>query len=98
MFSKILKTNRNFSFMNFKDDYDVNCNIQISSANKRHIWLGTEKPNPRILSCKLTPGTTGWCEYPLPNDVLIDHRMHLTQRQSFRLALRLIKFAILGKL
>lgn len=93
MFGKKSKTRRGFHIIRFKDDYGVKCNMQISSTYEKHIWLGTESPNPKILE----PGL-GWTPYQMPENTLIDHRMHLTRIQSAKLALKLLKFAILGHL
>lgn len=104
------KTNRGFAMVNFQDDYGEECNIQISSACDPHIWLGIDKVKPIIMYKdaknlglnleKQSPecGECGWCDYPIPKEVFMPHRMHLSKKQSLKLALKLLKFAFLGKL
>lgn len=93
---KYLKTYtaRGFELLNFCDDNGDLCDIQrSSSAMEDKIWLGTNSPEPKILE-----RGTGWADYPLPNDVLINHRMHLTRKQTISLALKLLKFGLFNKL
>ena len=92
-------TNRGFELLNFYDRYDELCDIQRSSlATEDAIWLGVHNPNPRIMASKTPEGGTGWVDYPLSEDVLINHRMHLTRKQSISLALKLLKFGLFNKL
>lgn len=104
------KTQRGFDVLEFEDDYNTKCNLQISSAANPHIWLGVSDPIVHIM-CKdaralgLDPKTSegepiyaGWCEYPIPPTAHIFSRMHLTPKQSFKLAFKLIRFAIFCRL
>ena len=103
-------TSRGFPIVYFEDDYDQEGNIQISSAREPHIWLGISRPNLRIMWKdaealglnleKKYPETNeyGWCDYPVPDEVLIESRLHLTRKQSFRLALKLLKYAFFERL
>lgn len=87
-------TKRGFEILNFYDFYNEKCDIQRSSlATEDAIWLGTHSPNPQILEDGI-----GWTKYPLPKNVLISHRMHLTRKQSVRLALKLLKFGLFDRL
>lgn len=87
------KTNRGFELLQFQDDYGELCDIQrSSSAEADKVWLGTHKTNPKILV------STGWTEYPIPSDVLISHRMHLTRKQSISLAFKLLLFGLFNKI
>ena len=102
------KTKRGFALVNFQDDYGVDCNVQISSAVEPHIWLGVPRPDvlirykdAKILGLDLVKrdyetNQYGWCEYPIPKEALIESRMHLNKKQSFKLAIELLKFAIFG--
>jgi hypothetical protein len=93
------KTSRGFGLVQFYDDYDELCDIQrSSSAEASKIWLGTHNVCPKILASKTEKGGTGWVEYPIPSDVFINHRMHLTRKQSISLAFKLLKFGLLDKL
>lgn len=102
-------TSRGFSRFDFRDDYDLKCSLQISSACEPHVWLGVNRPEVRIMWKdakeigldleKKYPetGACGWCEIPVPEKAFIDSRMHLTKKQSFKLAIKLVKFAITGR-
>lgn len=92
-------TLRGFELLTFHDRYDALCDIQRSSlATEDAIWLGTHSPEPKIMASKTPEGGTGWVEYPLSEDVLINHRMHLTRKQTISLALKLLKFGLFNKL
>lgn len=92
-------TNRGFELLQFYDRYDELCDIQRSSlATEDAIWLGIHNPNPRIMASKTTQGGVGWVEYPIPDDVLISTRMHLTREQCVDLAYKLLKFGLFNEL
>lgn len=92
-------TNRGFELLQFYDRYDKLCDIQRSSlATEDAIWLGNHNPEPKIMASKTPQGGTGWVEYPLSEDVLITHRMHLTRKQCISLALKLLKFGLFNRL
>lgn len=93
------KTIRGFDILHFYDDNDKECDIQESStADKSRIWLGTHDAEPKIMASKTKQGGTGWVDYPIPDDVLINHRMHLNRVQSISLALKLLKFGLFNKI
>ena len=99
------KTERGFSVENFKDRYGVKCSIQKSSlATEDCIWLGVDDSDPRIMASKAakhrvpTNQKTGWIEYPLSSDVLLNTRMHLSQEMVKQLLPILNKFAETGEL
>jgi len=78
-------TQRGFDITNFKDLYDNDCSLQESSlATQAAIWLGISRPTPKIMASQAkqfgveTDETTGWVEYPIPEEVLISTRMHLS--------------------
>jgi hypothetical protein len=81
-------TERGFALIEFKDHYDTKCNIQESSlACTDAIWIGVEDANPRIMASQAeengveTDETCGWVRYPIPEDVFLTTRMHLTKEQ-----------------
>jgi hypothetical protein len=77
------KTNRGFDLITFQDRYDSQCSIQKSSlATEDCIWLGIDDPDPKIMASKTIQGGTGWVKYEIPDDVLINTRMHLTRKQA----------------
>lgn len=93
------KTQRGFSLIEFNDLYGLKCNIQKSSlATEDAIWFGVEDANPRIMASKVVDGGTGWMPYPIPEDVLLSTRMHLTRKQVKKLLPILKKFVRTGEL
>ena len=93
------KTARGFSILHFKDDNEELCDIQHSSTtDKSRIWLGVHSAKAEILASKTEQGGTGWVSYPIPKDVMITHRMHLSRKQSISLAFKLLKFGLFNKL
>ena len=86
-------TNRGFTKLVATDDYNVEFDIQESSSVDPHIWLGINHPRVSILTEE-----RGWIEFVMPNDTLIESRMHLNRKQCFCVAIKLIKFWILGRL
>jgi len=98
-------TQRGFSHADFKDHYGLPCSIQKSSlATKDAIWFGVDDPQPKVLACQAgsvgveTNETCGWVDYPIPKEVLINTRMHLTQDQVKELLPILQHFADTGEL
>lgn len=61
------------------------------------LWIGIDNPEPKImksraleLGLQLPPGeVSGWMPYPIPQDVLINTRMHLNEKQVRGLIARL---------
>lgn len=94
-----MKTNRGFEIQHFKDDYGVDCTIQESSSCDPHIWLGVQNPKCRVIwydAKKLgikTDEDAGWYDYPIPEEVLVESMMHLSQEQARQLAEKLLYFA-----
>lgn len=98
-------TLRGFRLGNFTDRYGMKCSIQMSSlAEEAAIWLGIDDPAPEIMASEAaqvgikTNQTTGWVPYPIPKEVLIKTRMHLTQDQVKELLPILQHFAKHGEL
>ena len=99
------KTYRGFAYSEFIDRYGVKCSIQKSSlATEDAIWLGVDDASPKILASKATEfgiktgETTGWVSYPIPKDVLLTTRMHLTQEMVRDLLPALQRFVDTGEL
>lgn len=98
-------TGRGFRFYEFKDLNGYSCAIQKSSiATENAIWLGLESASPMILHRDATMlgiehnKTCGWVDYPIPEEVSLNTRMHLTQEQAMELGKMLIHFAESGEL
>lgn len=93
-------TNRGFKLGEFTDRYGVKCSIQESSlATEAAIWFGVDDVDPQIMASdakKLgipTKETTGWVKYNVPDEVLFNDRMHLTQEMVRELLPTLEYFA-----
>ena len=88
------KTHRGLALIKFKDNYGVSCRLQKSSLATDHaVWFGVDDPEPKIS----IPGC-GWVPYPIPEEVSIRTRMHLTQKQVKKLIPILQKFCKTGEL
>lgn len=92
-------TLRGFSHAKFTDRYGEQCSIQKSSlASEDCIWLGLDDVTPQILASKIIEGGTGWAKLPLPDDVHIHSRMHLTREQVAALLPALQRFVQTGEI
>ncbi len=99
------KTRRGFTICNFSDYYDVPCSLQKSSiATTDCIWLGVDDPDPKIMASQersfgvSTNKETGWVPYPIPSEVVMDTRMHLSREQVAELLPILQKFVDTGEI
>lgn len=99
------KTHRGFALIEFEDRYGAKCSLQKSSlATEDAIWFGVDDANPQIMARHAkaagieTTETTGWVKYPIPKEVLLTTRMHLTRKQVLKLLPSLIKFVITGEI
>lgn len=97
-------TQRGFAQANFLTGDGVACSIQKSSVmGTDAIWLGVDDPDPKVLATKAasvgvtTSETTGWVPYPIPDEVLISTRMHLTRDEVKALLPLLQHFAETGE-
>ena len=101
-----MKTERGFEVNHFKDTYGLDCSIQDSSiATDDRIWLGVHNAPVKIMkkdiillrTCDIIPedGTNkyGWCTVELPEEALVESRMHLNRKQARELAEELLYFA-----
>jgi len=99
------KTDRGFSHAAFVDLYGKLCSIQKSSlATEDAIWFGIDDAEPMVMASQAkalgveTTETTGWVPYPIPQEVLLHTRMHLTQEMVKKLLPVLQEFADTGDL
>lgn len=97
-------TERGFTLLEFSDLYGARCNIQLSSlAEREAIWLGVESAEPQIMASQAaafgvqTKETVGWVPYPIPDQVLLTTRMHLSRQQVAALLPVLHRFADTGE-
>jgi hypothetical protein len=107
---KLDYTHRGFYIGEFEDANGEKCSIQESSACCReedegsYLWLGNDRANPMVMAFDAarvgvhTNETTGWVPYPVPKEVLMHTRMHLSQRQVKELLPLLTHFAKHGLL
>jgi len=85
-------TSRNFGIYCFTDMYGKECSLQDSSlATESAIWFGVDKPDVKTFRAG-----EGWKDFPLPDDIHISGRMHLTQEQVKALLPILTYFAETG--
>lgn len=103
---KDIITNRGFQKTEFEDFHGVKCSIQESSmATDDAIWLGIEDPNPIIMKSdavkmgmSVEEPIEGWMPYKIPDQVLINIRMHLSVEQVEKLLPYLHRFVETGEL
>ena len=102
---EIKRTDRGFPICEFIDRYGAKCSIQKSSLATEHaIWLGVDDADPQVMASQAanvgveTDETTGWVPYPIPKEVLLSTRMHLTQDQVKELLPLLERFANTGQI
>lgn len=87
------ETDRGFGLIKFVDRYNTECSLQDSSlATEPAIWLGVDNADPQIMK-----SGEGWKPYPIPEEVLLKTRMHLTQAMVIQLLPYLKEFAETGK-
>lgn len=99
------KTNRGFDTIEFVDRYGDVCAIQKSSlAGEDTIWFGLQDASPQILAIDAeaagvyTAETVGWIPYPMPPNVLLTTRMHLTRELVAELLPILQRFVDTGEI
>lgn len=102
---KIEHTSRGFALLKFRDRYGIECSIQKSSlATEDAIWFGPNDADPKIMAAHaaahgIDPGDgTGWVPFPMPRDVLLTTRMHLTRDDVAALLPLLQNFVETGEL
>ena len=102
---ELVETNRGFLRSEFTDLYGLKCSLQESSlATEYAIWFGVNDASLQVMASdaiKLgikTKETTGWIDYPLPDEVMKSARMHLSQEMVIALLPSLEHFAKTGEL
>ena len=102
---KRVQTERGFSLIQFEDRYGAVCDIQESSlAEEAAIWFGPHDADAQVMHGDAaargvsTSQNYGWVKYPIPKQVLLNTRMHLTQSQIAELLPLLQHFAETGEL
>lgn len=102
---KTAKTERGYPLLQFTDRYGATCDIQESSlAEEAAIWFGPHDADPQVMYADaaavgvVTNQNYGWVKYPIPDTVLLNTRMHLTQSQIAELLPILQRFAATGVL
>lgn len=98
-------THRGFDLYQSVDRNGIEYTIQKSSlATDNYIWLGIDDINPQILATDAykfgidTTKTTGWIDYPIPNEVLMSSRMHLSRDDVRKMLPILNKFVETGNI
>ena len=98
-------TARGFNLLQFKDFYGDTIDIQKSSiATDDCIWFGPSNANPQIMASKAsahgveTNETCGWVPFPVPDDVFLSTRAHLSREMVAELIPILQHFVDTGDL
>lgn len=96
---------RGFRFYNFKDGNGLDCSIQKSSAAEDDmLWIGVNDADPKILcSDAINIGVDcdkvcGYIKFPIPGEVSLNTRMHITRDQAKQIAGMLMHFHETGNL
>lgn len=103
---KDTKTQRGFEITEFEDTYGAKCSLQMSSsAMENKIWFGVNDADPQIMASlahqhgiEVKGEVSGWVEYPIPNEVSLNTRMHLNVEQVEKLLPYLKRFIETGYL
>jgi hypothetical protein len=86
-------TARGLEVVKFTDCYGATCSLQASSLahyekpGTSAVWLGCEDAAPKVMASQAkavgvtTQETCGWVPYPIPEEVQLTTRMHLTREQ-----------------
>jgi len=92
-------TGRGFALGKFTDLYGAECSIQKSSlATDDAIWIGVDDANPIIMASIVREDLTGTVKYPIPEDVLLSTRMHLSEEMVVALIDKLQEWLKTGRL
>lgn len=98
---KVETTARGFEIIHFADRYDNAGSLQASSLADNEkpgtsaVWLGIDNADPKIMAIDAskfgieTKETTGWVPFPIPEEVLLNTRLHLDRKQAASLILHL---------
>ena len=90
---KQTRTHRGFKIVEFNDRYGVSCSLQASSLAEYEepgisaVWLGPNDADPKVMASEaasvgvVTNETCGWVPYPVPDNVMMNTRMHLDREQ-----------------
>lgn len=104
-FVKMGATERGFPRGEFFDFYGNSCSIQKSSlATADAIWLGVNNADAKVLHGDAkkfgiqTDATSGWVPYPIPEEVNLVTRMHLSREQVALLLPVLERFVATGEI
>ncbi|MDY7540731.1 hypothetical protein QN372_18190 [Undibacterium sp. RTI2.1] len=102
---KTTRTPRGFAKIDFVDRYGAACSLQKSSlATEDAVWLGVNNASPKIKASQaaahgLDAGDgTGWVEFPIPQEVSLTTKMHLTKEQVVELLPHLQRFVESGEI
>lgn len=99
-----------WEFILFKDRNDKECSLQVSSladyaeCGVSALWLGPNDPEPKCMASDApllmveTEETTGWVPYPIPPQVHMVTRAHLSRENVAALILHLQAWLETGSL
>ena len=96
---------RGFAVIEFADYYGAACTLHKSSlATADCVWLGVNEAEPKVMASQAkalgveTEETVGWVDYPVPKEVLMTTRMHLSREHVAALLPHLQRFAATGEI
>ena len=93
---KLVQNQRGFLAGKFTDSYGNSCSIQKSSlATDDCIWLGIDKPGLTVFENK---DMGFYIKTELPENWVVDSRMHLSREQVAELLPALLRFVETGEL
>lgn len=98
-------TERGFRIIEFTDLYGAKSSLQASSlCEPEAVWLGVNDAEPKVMASQArsvgvsTSETCGWVPYPIPSQVALNTRMHLSREQVTQLLPYLQTFVDTGEL
>lgn len=101
---------RGWEYIEFRDRYDTPCSLQVSSLadyaepGTSALWIGPNDADPKCMAKDAplllveTTETTGWVPYPIPPQVQMTTRAHLSRENVEALILHLQAWLETGSL
>ena len=89
------KTERGFSIKEFEDSYGEMCSLQKSSSVDDKIWFGIDNPKLTIFA---DSSKGKYAIVDMPDNFMVNSRMHLTRKQVKKLLPYLENFVKTGDL
>ena len=90
---EIEQDSRGWEYIAFKDRYDHPCSLRVSSLadyaepGTSALWIGSDDARPQVMAREAhlvlvkTEDKVGWVPYPIPDNVSLRTRAHLSREQ-----------------